>query len=178
MIAQVLISRQAFFTKNFPGVTFELSNVYLLFICVNLILISIYLELISIPNKETNDLLARWYIGHGSKMVANHKPNMALIDKFFKTGLVEEYEKGESPWPVSYAFMPDELQEIMKENNMKNIKFGGPGALSRTIPGEVLTNIMKDEQLKKEFLEFCYKYDSQQWITGLGKDNIVVNAER
>jgi len=91
---------------------------------------------------------------------------------------VKKFEAGETPWPVSYSFMPDELNKIMKENNMKNVKFAGPGALSRSIPKEVLKNIMADEQLKKEFLGFCYWYDSQPSVAGLGKDNIVVYAER
>jgi ubiquinone/menaquinone biosynthesis C-methylase UbiE len=138
-----------------------------------------------ILNNETNDPLARWYLDQGSKRVANHRPDMKSIKKFFETGLVEEYEdtisqfeKGETPWPVSYAFMPKELSEIMEMNKMKNIKFSGPGALSRSIPGEVLKNIMNEERLKKEFLEFCYWYDSQPSVAGLGKDNIIVNAER
>jgi ubiquinone/menaquinone biosynthesis C-methylase UbiE len=138
-----------------------------------------------ILNEETKDPLARWYIDHGSKMVPNHKPSMKDINKFFKTGLMEGYEetiakfeKGETPWPVSYAFMPNEIEEIMKQNKMKNIKFAGPGALSRSIPGEILRNIMSDKELKKDFLEFCYWYDSQPFVAGLGKDNIIVNAER
>jgi hypothetical protein len=85
---------------------------------------------------------------------------------------------GKTPWPVSYTFMPNEIDELMKQNGMKNIKYAGPGALSRSIPREVLKNIMADEQLKKDFLEFCYWYDSQLFVAGLGKDNIIINAER
>ena len=138
-----------------------------------------------ILNDETEDPLARWNLDHGIKMVEKHRPDMRAVNNFFRTGLMEKYDEtikkfqmGETPWPVSYAFMPDELNEIMKENKMKNVKFAGPGALSRSIPKEVLKNIMNDEKLKKDFLEFCYWYDSQESVSGLGKDNIIVNAEK
>jgi SAM-dependent methyltransferase len=138
-----------------------------------------------ILDSGTDDPLARWYLDQGSKMTAGHRPDMKGVRKFFETGLMEKYEdtvtkfeKGESPWPVSYAFMPGELREIMEKNRMKNIKFSGPGALSRSIPGEVLRTLMNDEELKNDFLDFCYHYDSQASVAGLGKDNLVVNAER
>ena len=109
---------------------------------------------------------------------------MEAVNSFYRTGLMEKYEEttkkytnGETPWPVSYAFMPDEINEILEDKGLKNIKFAGPGALSRSIPGEVLLNIMKDEKLRKEFLDYCYEYDSQKWVAGMGKDNILVNAE-
>lgn len=138
-----------------------------------------------ILNEETTDAFARWYIDQGSKLLKNYKPNIKDINTFFETGLmekyeytVEEFECGKTPWPISYAFMPDELNEIMNKHGMKKIKLAGPGALSRSIPKEVLKNIMIDEKLKKEFLDFCYWYDSQPSLAGLGKDNIVVKAER
>ncbi|MDR0473513.1 MAG: hypothetical protein LBH43_07585, partial [Treponema sp.] len=138
-----------------------------------------------ILNEDTKDPLARWYLDKGSQMVSDHRPDMGKVNDFFRTGLMEDFketvakfEKGGTLWPVSYAFMPEELKEIMKKNNMKNIQFAGPGALSRSIPKEVLRNIMTDKKLKTEFLKFCYWYDSQPSVAGLGKDNILVNAER
>jgi len=41
----------------------------------------------------------------------------------------------------------------------------------------VLRNIMKDEALKKDFLDFCYVYDSNIYVAGMGKDNLVVIAD-
>jgi hypothetical protein len=35
---------------------------------------------------------------------------------------------------------------------------------------------MNDAELKQEFLDFCYWYDSQPWCAGMGKDNIVASA--
>jgi ubiquinone/menaquinone biosynthesis C-methylase UbiE len=138
-----------------------------------------------ILNKETKEPLARWYIENGEQMLDNFHFNINEVENFFRTGLMEKYEdtiekhqKGEVPWPISYSFMPDELITIMENNEMKNIKIAGPGALSRSVPGEILRKIMNNKQWKNEFLEFCYWYDSQPWVAGLGKDNILIKAER
>ena len=87
------------------------------------------------------------------------------------------YGKMTANWPVSYSFMPDELVYILESTGAKGIKLSGPGALSRSIPGEVLSNIMRDEGLKQEFLDFCYWYDSRPWCVGMGKDNLVAIAD-
>jgi hypothetical protein len=73
--------------------------------------------------------------------------------------------------------MPDELSKALEHSGAKNIKLFGPGALSRSIPGEVLANIMRDEPLKQAFLDFCFWYDSQPWCVGMGKDNLVAVAD-
>ena len=137
-----------------------------------------------ILDKNTRDPLARWTLDHAVRQLADYKPDMAAVREFFKTGLMEKpeetaaaYDKGNSPWPVSYSFMPDELSAVLERVGVKGIKLSGPGALSRSIPGEVLSNIMKDEGLKQEFLDFCYWYDSQPWCVGMGKDNLVAIAE-
>jgi SAM-dependent methyltransferase len=138
-----------------------------------------------ILDKNSNNFFVRWSVDNGIKLLNDYKPNMNEVNNFFKTGLMEKYEEtlqkfdnGETPWPVSYSFMPDEIKEVLEKNGLKNIKFAGPGALSRSIPGEVLINIMKEEGLKKDFLEYCYLYDSQKWVSGMGKDNILINAEK
>lgn len=137
-----------------------------------------------ILDKDSEDPFVRWTIDHGVSQLSSHIPDMNAVRTFFKTGLMEqpeqtaaEYNKGNSPWPVSYAFMPDELYGILKRSGAKNIKLSGPGALSRSIPGEVLNRIMQNEALKEDFLDFCYWYDSQPQCVGMGKDNIVANAE-
>lgn len=137
-----------------------------------------------ILDDSTLDPFARWTLDHALGELADFKPDMSAVHSFFKTGLMEnpndtaaEYDKGKSPWPVSYAFMPDELTSIMKKSGAKNIMLSGSGALSRSIPGEVLRNIMRDDELKHEFLDFCYWYDSQPWCLGISKDNLVAIAE-
>jgi hypothetical protein len=101
-----------------------------------------------------------------------------------ESGLMESVEQiavafseGGTPWPVSYAFMPDELSGILQQCGAKNIHLSGPGALSRSIPGEVLRNLMADDAAKRSFLDFCYTYDSNPYVCGMGKDNIVAIAE-
>ena len=91
--------------------------------------------------------------------------------------VVIEYEKGHAPWPISYAFMADELKETLKDYGVKEIHLAGPGALSRSIPAEVLRNIMADEVLKGEFLNFCYWYDRQPSVCGMGKDNLLASVK-
>lgn len=54
----------------------------------------------------------------------------------------------------------------------------GPGAFSRSIPNEVLVKIMKDEEKRREFLDFCYEYDKQPSVFGLGKDNLLAVGKK
>ncbi len=133
---------------------------------------------------STDDPLARWTLDQGLALRAGHRPDMNAARSLFKTGLMEPaenvqaaYEKGDAPWPVSYAFMPEELRGILQKYGAKEIRLSGPGALSGGIPGEVLRGIMRDEALKRDFLDLCYEYDSNPHVAGLGKDNIVALAE-
>jgi hypothetical protein len=73
--------------------------------------------------------------------------------------------------------MPDELCDILARHGAQNIRISGPGALSRSIPGEVLRNIMANAEVKREFLNFCYEYDSNLCVAGMGKDNLVAIAD-
>ena len=137
-----------------------------------------------ILDRATRDALARWTLDHGLVQRAGHQPDMADVRTFYETGLMDPFEKtawsfetGGTPWPVSYAFMPDELCGILESGGAKNIRLSGPGALSRSIPGVVLQNIMSDDGLKREFLNFCYEYDSNLHVAGMGKDNIVAIAD-
>ena len=137
-----------------------------------------------ILDENTHDPLARWTLDHAIQQLADFKPDMAAVREFFKIGLMEkvedtaaEYDNGTAPWPVSYSFMPDELIAIMQKSGVKNIRLSGPSALSRSIPGEVLRNIMRDDALKKDFLDFCFWYDSQPWSLGMSKDNLVAIAD-
>jgi len=92
-------------------------------------------------------------------------------------GIQAAFERGETPWPVSYAFTPGELQALLERSGAKNVHLSGPGALSRSVPGELLRAYMRDDALKRDFLDFCYEYDSQPGAAGMGKDNLVAIAE-
>ena len=137
-----------------------------------------------ILDKDSNDWLVRWTLDNGLPNRAEHRPSIDEVWEFYKSGLMEPVNKtaevfqdGGTPWPVSYAFMPDELYRILEQSGASNIKLSGPGALSRSVPGEVLRNIINDEKLKKDFLDFCYEYDSNLHVSGMGKDNIVAIAD-
>lgn len=104
--------------------------------------------------------------------------------KTYATGLfgdIEEskkaYDRGETPWSISYHFMPDELKEILEKNGVRNVELAGPGAFARTIPNEILVKIVSDPIQRKQFLEFCHLYDSNPYVCGMGKDNLFAKGE-
>lgn len=136
-----------------------------------------------IMDPESNDPLVRWYMENEQKAAAGFVPDVSFAKKVSSSGLfetpeevAETFEKGGTPWPVSYAFMPDELQGMLERFGARDVKLAGPGALSRSIPAQVLRNIMGDEKLKRDFLDFCYLYDSNPYVCAMGKDNIVASA--
>ena len=111
--------------------------------------------------------------------------DMQNVHETFKTGLMEKvdnvqesYLKGNTPWPVTYLFMPEELKKILEDSGASVLSMAGPGAFSRSIPNEVLVKIMKNEKHRKEFLDFCYIFDSQPSVIGLGKDNLLAVASK
>ena len=113
----------------------------------------------------------------------NFRPDFAAAREILRNGLrvnpdeiSAAFERGETPWPVSYAFTPGELQGLLERFGARYVRLSGPGALARSIPGELLRAYMRDEALKRDFLEFCYEYDSQPWAVGMGKDNVVAIA--
>ena len=73
--------------------------------------------------------------------------------------------------------MPDELEGILSRFGVKNISLAGPGAYARTIPNEILVKTMNDSKQRADFLEFCYMYDSNPYVCGMGKDNLFANGE-
>ena len=40
-----------------------------------------------------------------------------------------------------------------------------------------LVKIMQDPEQKEAFLDFCYRYDSNPYVCGMGKDNLVAMGE-
>jgi len=129
---------------------------------------------LNLSNKELCDY---------SKQRKGFQPDFEGARKLLRAGLddpqaiVAAFERGETPWPVSYAFTPEELQSLLEQYGARKVRLSGPGALGRSIPGELLRAYMRDEALKREFLDFCYEYDSQPWAAGFGKDNLVAIAE-
>ena len=108
------------------------------------------------------------------RQVGTHDPYAVLMGGQQE---IEEYEKGGAPWCITYTFLPDEMERILKSQGVKNIRLSGPGAYGRTVPREILLKIMEDPQQKADFLDFCYQFDSNPYVCGMGKDNLLAIGE-
>ena len=136
-----------------------------------------------ILDENADDPFVRWCVTNREKMISGFSFNRENAEKLMMDGLMggeEEialYEQGGTPWCITYTFMPDELQSILAGYGVKNIRLSGPGAYGRTIPREILVRIMNDPKQKKDFLDFCYHYDSNPYVCGMGKDNLLAVGE-
>ncbi len=136
-----------------------------------------------ILDEHADDPYVRWCVENRERMIGRFSFHKQDAEKLLSDGLIggeEEiarYEQGGAPWCITYTFMPDELEGILAGYGVRNIRLSGPGALGRTIPREILVKIMKDPQQKKDFLDFCYRYDSNPYVCGMGKDNLLAAGE-
>lgn len=166
-------------------------------ICRKRILLSVSSRLGSLPylanplqknqfilDKDSKDEWVQWCINAREQMIEGFSFDKENILKAYDTGFlgdVEEtkaaYDRGEAPWCITYHFMPQELEEILTDNGVKNISMAGPGAFARTIPNEILVKIMNDPKQREEFLEVCHMYDSNPYVCGMGKDNLFAKGE-
>lgn len=134
-------------------------------------------------DEHADDPFVQWCVANREQMVSGFSFNKQAAEKLLSGGLmggeeeIAQYEQGGTPWCITYTFMPDELEEILKGYGVKNIRLSGPGAYGRTIPREILTKIMKDPKQKQDFLDFCYRYDSSPYVCGMGKDNLLAVGE-
>ena len=136
-----------------------------------------------ILDEQADDPFVQWVVAHREDMIDGFRFNREASEKVFDDGLmggdaeIAEYEKGGTPWCITYTFMPDELKGILEKYGVLNIALSGPGAYGRTIPREILVKIMQDPEQKAAFLDFCYRYDSNPYVCGMGKDNLVAMGE-
>ena len=134
-------------------------------------------------DENADDPFVQWCVANREQMISGFSFNRRNAEKLLADGLmggeeeIVQYEQGGAPWCITYTFMPDELEGILKGYGVKNIQLSGPGAYGRTIPREILTKIMKDPDQKKDFLDFCYRYDSNPYVCGMGKDNLLAIGE-
>jgi hypothetical protein len=166
-------------------------------ICKKRILISVSSRLGSLPylanplqknqfilDKDSKDAWVQWCINAREQMIEGFSFDKDNFLKAYETGFlgdIEEtkaaYDRGEVPWCITYHFMPQGLEEILKGYGVKNITLAGPGAFARTIPNEILVKIMNDPKQKEDFLEVCHMYDSNPHVCGMGKDNLFAKGE-
>ena len=137
-----------------------------------------------ILDKNSENSWIQWCLENKERMIDSFKFSKEACENTYATGFmgdVEEvkqaYDRGETPWCITYHFMPDELLRILQQNGIRNIELAGPGAFARTIPNEILVKIMNDPEQKREFLDFCHEYDRNPYVCGMGKDNLFAKGE-
>lgn len=136
-----------------------------------------------ILSPDCPDPWVRQLIANRQKAIDSFVLNKKAIEHFMKSGVIggeseiSEYERGGTPWCITYTFLPDELKALLEKQGVQNIHMAGPGAYARTIPGEILVKIMNDPQSRKDFLEICHRYDSNIYVCGMGKDNLFVKGD-
>lgn len=129
---------------------------------------------------ESDDPLVKRYLRNSTEQWT---PDVKAALSALTSGLLDsperiasDYDRGLSPWPVTYLFVPEELGLILDQLGTSDVRMSGPGALSRSIPNAVLRRLLLDEQARGEFLDLCYRFDSQPSVAGYGKDNLVVSG--
>ena len=136
-----------------------------------------------ILDENCDDPFVQWCVANREKMISGFTFNRQNAEKLMEDGLmggeeeIAQYEQGGAPWCITYTFMPDELERILSGYGVRNIQLSGPGAYVRTIPREILTKIMNDPKQRQDFLDFCYRYDSNLYVCGMGKDNLLAVGE-
>lgn len=136
-----------------------------------------------ILDENCDDPFVKWCISNRKDAIESFHFKKENVEKLWADGLmggeteIAEYEAGGTPWCITYTFMPDELKNILEKFSVKNIRLAGPGAYARTLPNELLVKIMNDPKQRADFLDFCYQYDSNPYVCGMGKDNLLANGE-
>lgn len=113
------------------------------------------------------------------------EPDFTLADRALESGLTDDpddvfaqLEQGGTPWPVTYMFRPEELESSLIEAGLAEVRLAGPGALARTLPGDVLQKLLYTDAYREPFLQRCYRYDSDRFVCGMGKDNLVGSGRK
>lgn len=136
-----------------------------------------------ILDEESDDPFVLWCVTNRDKMVSGFRFDKQNAERVASDGLlggqqeIDEYERGGAPWCITYTFLPDELEKILQGYGVRNIQLSGPGAYGRTIPRDILVRLMNDPEQKKDFLDFCYRFDSNPYVCGMGKDNLLAVGE-
>lgn len=136
-----------------------------------------------ILDENDTDPFVRWCVENRDRLVEGFRFDRRALDRLMGTGLlggeaeIREYEAGGAPWCITYTFLPDELKGLLENNGVKNVQLAGPGAFGRTLPREILKKIMEDPVQRGAFLDFCYGFDSNPYVCGMGKDNLLAIGE-
>lgn len=137
-----------------------------------------------ILKNHPDDPWVQWLLSSREERLRAFRFNKAEMERGWREGLmggeaeINAYQAGGEPWPITYLFLPDELRGILGNCGFRKIHMAGPGAFARTLPGEILQKIMEDPGQRADFLDFCYHYDRNPYVLGMGKDNLFAAAER
>lgn len=130
------------------------------------------------------DSANRWYMREWAQR-NEWEPNFERADRLLDLGLFDDpdevYEQmlnGGTPWPVTYLFRPEEVSELFRTADLKNIRLAGPGALARTLPGDVLRKFLYTPQYREPFLERCYRFDHEPSVCGMGLFSLIASGTR
>lgn len=136
-----------------------------------------------VVDEKSDDPMVRFYLDGAESSLRNWEPEFESVLREFADGLasgpeeaLEAFNRGEAPWPVNYLFTPEELGSILKAAGLRDVRLSGPGALARSIPREILKTLLFTEQHREKFLDFCFEFDSQPSVCGLGKDSLVASG--
>ena len=137
-----------------------------------------------ILDKDSRDEWVQWCLRSREQLIDGFSFRKENLEAAMETGLLgdpeearQAYDRGEVPWSITYHFLPEELKGILESCGVRDIALAGPGAFARTVPNEILVRIMRDPAQRKDFLEFCHRYDSQPSVCGMGKDNLFARGE-
>lgn len=136
-----------------------------------------------ILDENSNDPFVQWCISNRQNAIDTFHFEKGKTEKLMVDGLIggeneiAEYEQGGTPWCITYTFMPNELENLLHRFGVKNIEMAGPGAYARTVPHELLVKIMNDPNQRSDFLDVCYAYDSNPYVCGMGKDNLLAKGD-
>lgn len=130
------------------------------------------------------DSAMRWYVREWETR-EQWQLNLEKADRLMEKGLFEEadtvyeqLEQGGTPWPVTYLFRPEELGRLISRAGLGDVRLGGPGALARTLPGDILRKLLYTEEYRLPFLERCYRFDFEPSVCGMGYHSLVVSGKK
>ena len=85
-----------------------------------------------ILDENAEDPFVRWCVANREQMIQGFSFNKRNAEKLLADGLmggeeeIAQYEQGGAPWCITYTFLPDELEEILKGHGVKTSGFQGP----------------------------------------------------
>lgn len=88
-----------------------------------------------ILDKDCSDPWVQWCILNQSNMIDAFSFDKAQAEKLLSDGLmggaeeIAEYERGGTPWCITYTFMPNELERLLVKNGVKKCKTGRTGRI-------------------------------------------------